>query len=95
MPRSRARRMSSPGVAYPVQEQTTNMPTSAGESAAESRAAHTASLPSGSASVRYRSIRVCVDQPDGSSSSGLNTECRVTTPECSNTRWASARCGPA
>ena len=50
MPRSAAIRMSSPGVAYPVQETTANIPTSSGASPASARAAATASFPSGIAS---------------------------------------------
>ena len=94
MPRSRASRMSSPGVTYPVQEHTANRPTSAAATPAAASASPTAALPSGSASVRYRRIRRSVDQPDTFSIVWLIAPCRVTTPELLNSREASARCTP-
>ena len=87
--------MSSPGVTYPVHEQTANSPTSAAGTPAAASASATADLPRGSASIRYRRIRFSVDQPDTSSISGLTAPCRLTTPELENSRDARARCTPA
>src|SRR5664279_4516295 len=88
MPRSRASRMSSPGVVYPVHETTPNRPTSAASSPASASAADTASLPSGISSARNRCIRAPVPVSHNDSTVGSITPCRVSIPDAANTRAA-------
>ena len=82
MPRSRASRMSSPGVTYPVHEQTTSRPTSlAAQPGLAQRGRRPRPCPAAAPRPGSAASAAPVDQPDGSSTSGLTTPCRVTTPE--------------